>query len=161
MSTRRIEGALWTVTAALALVAALGWRATPDTEEGEPRAIPLAAAEPVLFDGESLEESATYVVEHDPFRLERRPSDLPYVPGEAGARPPPPEPPSPTLVLTGIMGGPPWQAIVRGLPGRSGETVVRQGERIGDLFVRRMVRDTVVIDGSGTSWTLTVKDAWR
>ena len=160
MSTRRIEVALWTVAAVLALIAARGWRASPNEESANPAPIPVAVAGRLLPDGDSLEADAAYTVEHDPFRLERRPSDVPYVPGIESAPPPPPEPPKPVLVLTGIMGGPPWQGVLEGLPGTGGSTVVREGQLVGELRVVRVTREEVVVEGADTTWTLRVRRTW-
>ena len=160
MSTRRTEVAIWAVTAALAFIAALGWRSAPEGRPVEAIAVPPAALEPRLLDGDSLDWEAAHVVEHDPFRLERRPSDVPYMPGVESAQSLPPEPPAPTLVLTGIMGGPPWQGIIEGFPGVRGSTVVRQGQLVGDLRIVRVTGEIVVVESADTAWTLRVRRTW-
>lgn len=157
---KRTEAAIWLATVALAFVAARGSRA-PAAEGGEgPPPTPVAAAEPSLVDADSLDEAAVYTVEHDPFRLERRPSDVPYAPGIEGAPPPPPAPPKPALVLTGTMGGPPWQGVVEGFPGARGSTVVREGQLVGELRVVRVTRESVVVEGADTTWSLRVRRTW-
>jgi hypothetical protein len=114
---------------------------------------------------ESLVAAADRVVERDPFRLERRPSAVAYAPVIDGALPQAPTPPKPTLVVTGIVGGPPWEALVDGIPGRQGSVLVRRGDVFGDstvrLSVKRIGADTVVVVGMDTTWKLTVRRAWE
>jgi hypothetical protein len=61
--------------------------------------------------------------------------------------------------VTGIF-GPPWQAVVEGIPGREGGVVVREGEVLGELRVRSIKRDTVVVVGFDTTWALAVRRPW-
>jgi hypothetical protein len=136
--------------------AVAGRRAVPD--RGEATVAAVAAQEtPRSFAAESLRVAAAYLVETDPFRVDRRPSSVAYRPDLEGAPPPPPRPPKPTLVLRGIIGGPPWEAIVDGVPERSTSTVLRQGDVVGALRVRAVGRDTVVIQGADTTWRLTMR----
>lgn len=104
------------------------------------------------------------VVDADPFRLDRTPSSIPFSLGVASASPPTSSPPvvqRPVLVLRGIAGGPPWQALVEGFPGRSGPMVVRAGDRVGELVVATIDRDTVTVRGIDTTWKLTMVRAWQ
>lgn len=71
--------------------------------------------------------------------------------------PPPPPPPRPQLVVTGIVGGPPWMAVVEGLPGRSEAAVVGSGDRVGTLVVRRVTATSVEIVAPDTVWNLAVR----
>jgi hypothetical protein len=101
------------------------------------------------------------IVPRDPFRTTRRPASLAYDPVRA-AQPPAPTPPKPALILTGIV----WDsrnpsAVVDGLPGGGGPRVVRQGEQVGALRVRRIAWDRVEVLGLDTLWTLTVREPWR
>lgn len=158
--TMRTESALWLVSAILALVAARGWAGGFDSDAGDPPATPAAPGALLMLDNDSLAAAADYAAEHDPFRLARRPSDVPYIPGIESAPPPQPAPPKPVLLLTGILGGPPWQGVVEGFPGARGSTVVRAGQRVGDLDVVQVTRDAVVVEGADTTWTLRVRRAW-
>lgn len=160
MISPRTEVALWITALWLALSAAAGWRSDPPREAQPAPVMPRAAEEPVMVDSDSLDEAAVYAVEHDPFRLERRPSEVPYAPGIESAPPIPPAPAKPALVLTGIMGGPPWQGIVEGFPGTTGSTVVRPGQLVGQLRVARVTRELVVVEGTDTTWTLRVRRTW-
>lgn len=60
----------------------------------------------------------------------------------------------PALGLQAIVGGPPWQAVVTGLPGTDGSTVVRVGDAYPPLAIRRIDVGRVVIRGRDTTWTL-------
>jgi len=97
------------------------------------------------------------VVTRDPFRPSRRPASVAYDPvtlAQALA----PQPPKPVLLLDGIAwtaGG--AQAVLEGLPGVEGQRVVRVGDVIAGLRVRRIMMDAVVVTGMDTTWTLTVR----
>ena len=69
----------------------------------------------------------------------------------------------PTLVLDGIVwdGGASPTALLEGLPGVDGPRVVRKGDIVGDLRVKDIRWDRVVIGGPDTLWTLTVKEPWK
>jgi hypothetical protein len=67
---------------------------------------------------------------------------------------PVPTTPRPNLLLRGILGGPPWDAIIDGVPGREGAVVLRAGQTVNGLAVRSVGRDTVIIRGADTTWTL-------
>jgi hypothetical protein len=108
-----------------------------------------------LFDADSLAEAIDVVRDRDLFR--------PPTP-TAGATPlssPNPaamaRPVRPPLLLRGITGGPPWQVVLEGVPGRSGHLVLRSGDEIAGLKIRAVVHDTVIIRGPDTTWRLTMK----
>jgi hypothetical protein len=108
-----------------------------------------------------LEDADDVVVAGDPFRVARAPAATAFnptadgpaapamVPGAAG-----PAPARPTLILKAIVGGPPWQAIIDGIPGQTSGTVVRAGATFDRLSVRSVTRDSVVVQGPDTSWVL-------
>lgn len=106
----------------------------------------------------NLGETVLATVGRNPFRADRRAAPLPFgAPAVIGQ---PASPPSrPLLKVTGIS-GPPWSAIVEGVPGRPSGTVVRAGERVGGLLVERISRDTVRLVGADTSWTLVLTRRW-
>jgi hypothetical protein len=99
----------------------------------------------------------------DPFRLERHPSPIAYRPELEGVAPlpPSPKPPKPPLVLAGILGGPPWEALIEGIPDHAGAVLVRQGDAFGDLKVRSVRRDSVIIQSADTTWRLGIKRTWQ
>ena len=165
MRPRHLELLLWALALSLALMA--GIRVRPGGFRGNAVAAAATAPAPVgRVAAESLTAASTVIVERDLFRLDRRPSSVPYAPTAVDG--PPSQvarPPRPTLVVTGIVGGPPWEALVDGIPGRPASVVVRRGDVFGDstgrLVVRRVGPDTVIIAGMDTTWTLTVRKAWQ
>jgi hypothetical protein len=99
--------------------------------------------------------SSAEVIGRDPFRLSNRPSRVRL--GDA----PEPERPivpryRPPLVLRGIMGGPPWTALVSGIPGERGTALLAIGDRRDSLWVRSIDATSVVLVGPDTSWVLTL-----
>lgn len=89
-----------------------------------------------------------------PFRRDRRLSNVEYDVRRALAAALPPAAPRPQLLLRGLVGGVEPAAIVEGLPGVEGPRVVRAGERVGELMVRRIANSRVVISGMDTTWAL-------
>ena len=158
MRTALLERGLWGATAVAVIVTALGVRATRASSATSAQPILAAAAEPRRLDADSIAQAVAYVVANDPFRLSRHPATVAYSPALEGFAPPAvARPPRPNLVLRGIVGGPPWGAILDGLPGRDGSVLVRRGDTLGTLVVRAVGRDTVIINGADTTWRLTVK----
>jgi hypothetical protein len=98
-----------------------------------------------------------------PFRSTRRPAARAYDPesvaglAEAATNPEP----KPPLVLTGIILGPEAAAILEGVPGHEGSTVIRQGATEAGIQVRRIGPHAVVLVGLDTTWTLTVRNPWQ
>jgi hypothetical protein len=163
MTRRALERTLWCVAFAGAVSSLVEWhRVTPPAY---PPVSPLLQASPVWIDdfGSDVQiRAATALVEGDPFRLERSPASVRYqqtLEGASGA-PSPPAPPKPMLILRGIVGGPPWEAMIDGIPGRQGSVLVHQGDALGDLNVRTISRDTVTIRGADTTWKLSMKQNW-
>jgi hypothetical protein len=112
---------------------------------------------------DSLALAEDMVVSNDPFRLANHASTVRYDPssdheaagvGGAGATIPAPHP---VLVLKAIAGGPPWQAVIDGIPGQSPGTVAQPGMRFDKLTVRVVTRDSVVIQGTDTIWVLSFR----
>lgn len=60
----------------------------------------------------------------------------------------------PALVLKGIVGGPPWTALVAGIPGNRGARLLSVGDRADSIMVRSIGSDSVVLSGPDTTWTL-------
>lgn len=158
---RAAELALWVASLSLSMIAgarARGVVASIPVSASDSLAAPPPArrerSEVLLAAGEGL-------VARDPFRLERRPSPVPYSPALESAPPPPPRPPRPALAVAGIVGGPPWEALLDGVPGRQGSVLVRGGDTLGGLRVRSVTKDNVRITGMDTTWVLTVRRVWQ
>lgn len=165
MSRRqRLELALWGLALVAATLGFQGWtRALPShaTTAAESRAAPPG---PQPFAGEALAAAAVVTAEKNPFRLDRRPPDLTYQPESEGVpmplseQPPPFRPP---LALAGVLGGPPWEAVIEGVPGREAGVLVRRGDELGELRVTTVGPERVVIRGADTTWVLTLKRPWQ
>ena len=118
---------------------------------------------PPVPDADSIDVLADVIVRRDPFRLANRPAMVVFSPTSqittmAGVPvPPPPAIVRPTLVLKAIIGGPPWQAVVDGLPSRGPDAIVNVGDAIDRFHVVSVTAQAVVIKGPDTSWTLTMQ----
>jgi hypothetical protein len=108
----------------------------------------------------AAESLARAVVAGNLFRSDRRPGAVPYDPTR-GAAPLPDGPAKPTLTLTGVVWGDEPQAVVEGLPTTDGPRVVRAGDVIGGLTIRRIEGARVMIVGMDTVWTLVVREPWK
>jgi len=121
-------------------------------------AIALAhlSARPIPTDS-ALDEAEDATISNDPFRLSNEPAAVRYdasAEGEVVSAVPVVRP---TLVLKAIIGGPPWQAVIDGIPGQPPGTIAAPGARFDKLVVRRVTRDTVVVQGPDTTWLLGFK----
>lgn len=159
MSASKMELALWAVAVALAAIGvASALHAATGGDSVSPRALPAGrslAAQAAALPGPGE------IVDHDVFRLVRRPSPVAYRPELEGVAPPPPPPKlRPPLALSGILGGPPWEALVDGFPGHDASLMVRKGDVVGTLRVRSVSADSVVIAGEDTTWRLGLRRSW-
>lgn len=169
MSRRRMEALLWALALAVLLPGGTRWRRAEPAAEAPPAARDAAPAEPRRVPRERLASAAASVAGGNPFRLDRAPAPIgfqqPPAPGMPGTFPgmapyEPPPPPRPQLLVSGIV-GPPWQAMLEGVPGREGAVVVRQGEVLGELRIREITRSVVVVASPDTTWRLTVRTPWQ
>ena len=118
-----------------------------------------ASMTPVVQDADSLATQAAMIIENDVFRLANRPSSVPYTlaPLPNVERPAPARQARPNLTLRAVMGGPPWLAVVDGLPGGVGDGVtVRAGDTFDKLVIRSVGSDTVIVQAPDTTWKLTI-----
>lgn len=153
-----VERTLWSATVLAAAACVLGLRPASVSTVTKASPLPPAAAAPHRFDADSIAHAAEYTIANDPFRLSRRPATVAYSPALEGLAPPPvARPPRPNFVLRGIVGGPPWSAIIDGIPGREGSVLLRKGDSVAAFVIRAVGRDSVIIKGADTTWQLTVK----
>jgi hypothetical protein len=160
--TRIAEPALYGAAALMALVAGLQVRRA---KSGHVVAAPVVWKSPREMnrpDPDSLLAAADRVVEADPFRLERRPADVPFGAPAASTISPAPAPSAakPNLLLSGIVGGPPWVALLDGVPGHEGSVMLRVGDTLGGITVRAVTASTATISGFDTTWKLSVRQPW-
>jgi hypothetical protein len=105
-----------------------------------------------------LADAEDATVSNDPFRLVNAPATVRFDPAVEGESASPAVPVvRPTLVLKAIIGGPPWQAVIDGIPGQPPGTIAGTGARFDKLVVRSVTRDTVVVQGPDTTWSLGFK----
>lgn len=156
MNERLLERALWSVTVVGALATLAVWL-RPAVRDASGQALVLStAAAPALLDGDSLMAAAESAIDNDLFQPQRaRPQaeDAISMPAIAVA----PRAPAPRLTLRGVIGGPPWDVIIDGIPGRPAGTVMRDGETISGFSVRVAARDTVRVRGADTTWILVLQ----
>ena len=143
----------------LGAAAAVRWSVTPPAvaasrpDPGVPalKAVPQAT----LVTADSL---ARQIAVRDPFRADRRPSAVAFEPARAEGAPPLPPPRSrPSIVVTGVLLGGTPAAILEGLPGVEGSRLLSVGDRVGEIVVRTITGDRVVVANADTSWTLPLK----
>jgi hypothetical protein len=118
-----------------------------------------AAPGMTMFDGDLLDSAASHVVTHDPFRLERKPANVAFSitpPAIAGV---PPQGPPVRIALQGMIGGPPWRAIVSGIPGHDGTIMVSSGDTLGGVTIRRIDRSGITVRVKDSTWTVTLAKA--
>jgi hypothetical protein len=113
----------------------------------------------VRYPAESL---GRRTIERDPFRAARSPADVAYDPLQsATVAAAVAAPPKPALVLTGIVWGASPEAVIEGLPGVNGARVLRAGDIVSGLAVKRIERGRVTVVGMDTVWVLTVRQPWQ
>ncbi len=164
MSARATERVLWGGAALCALIALVGWHLGAPPGAAPSSATINGAPQLVVWAGDSVSAATPSITTRDPFRLSRRPAMVPYVltpPGTGSQSLPPTRPP---LALVGLVGGPPWLAILDGVPGHAESMVARAGDTLARaptvLVLRAVRRDTVVVRGVDTTWMLPVRHPW-
>jgi hypothetical protein len=161
MSALRVEIGLALLALSLAALGARRVQTAVVTGHTPVPVVPRALALPPVEDPDSLEAARRMVIGNDPFRLANRPPDTAFTLApppnvvRAAVAATPPKPARPTLVLRAIMGGPPWLAMIDGLPGQ-GSVTVRAGDTFEKLIVRTVTRDSVIVQAPDTTWRLTL-----
>jgi hypothetical protein len=126
-----------------------------------PRAAAHDASAQVIGLGNHIAtESVAAVVSRDPFRLGRRPLLPAYDPLRL-AEQLAPQPPKPRLIVVGVVNGSEPSAVIEGLPGVEGSRVVRVGDVVAGLQIKRIANGRVVIAGMDTTWVLEVREPWK
>jgi len=136
------------------------WRAARPLAVTRPAAIPSVTTAASAGLDDSLAVAADRLVTGDPFRVSNTPASVRFDAGDdagAGAQAFTPVVSRPVLMLKGVTGGPPWQAMIDGIPGQPAGTIVRAGARFDKLLVRVVSRDSVVLQGADTTWVLTFR----
>jgi len=157
MTSRWIEAALWSIGLAGAMRGAVTIHAMHGDTRATVATMPVLTAVAKIPSADSLTEAVTAIVDDNLFRADRAAvEDNPQPPSPVvGSEPP--KPPKPALALRGILGGPPWDAVIDGIPGHEAAMVLRAGQLTNGLSVRSVSRDSVVIRGMDTTWRLILR----
>jgi hypothetical protein len=131
--------------------------------------VAVAAAVPVprippLPDSALLQQAADSLRQRNPFRLDRMPTARPFGTPEPTEAPPVPvvaEVQRPVASVVGIVGGPPWKALIEGLPGQETGALLAAGEEWNGFLVKWIRRDSVMLVTPDTTLILILKQAWR
>jgi hypothetical protein len=166
MNRRRWEAAIWIGATALLLLTARqllhgNGNASGDySNNGNVVRAAFITPALVMFEGDSLDSAVANVVTHDVFRLERKPATVAYSNAPAGVvGAPTPVIPAIRIALQGTIGGPPWSAILSGIPGHEGTVVVSAGDTLGGVSIRRVNRDSVIVRVKDSTWAVTIARA--
>jgi len=128
----------------------------------EERLAEAGAPAPAPADTAALRTFATRLRTRNPFRLDRKPAEVLYNPWEpVVAAPPAPPPVRPPLALAGLVGGPPWNALIEGIPGRESGVLLQLGDSMNGVRFVALRGDTVVLAAFDTTWSLTARRAWH
>jgi len=164
--TGRWETSCW-LAALLCSAFAIRRLAAPDPDGARTSGGASGVAQvPAPMRDDSLETLEETVTQGNLFRLARRPASAAFAPRDGRTAspmyvPPPVAPPKAALILKAIIGGPPWQGVIEGFPGREGSTMVRAGDKIDRYTVRSITRDSLVIQAPDTTYRLTMKSQWQ
>jgi hypothetical protein len=159
---RVVEAGAWIGGVIAGATSLLLWKVNTPMRPGSS---PLPAAAAFVADrltDEELNAHVEQIVDADLFRLSRTPSPIPYSSEtQINMSGPIDRPSRPQLILAGIVGGPPWVALIDGIPGRTGSVVVRRGDTLSGLLIRDITRTQTIISAADTLWKLTLKRTWK
>ena len=152
----RLDAGLFLLSILLALNGVQRARSLSATASSESSSTSIVTGRPPLLPSvDSLEEDAATITVNDPFRLANRPPGVRFSPTSLAT--PSPVPVRPFFTVRAIIGGPPWSALLEGIPGQSGGVIVSAGNTFDKLRIRSITRDTVVMQSPDTTWKLTMK----
>jgi hypothetical protein len=144
--------------AVLSFVGVARWRNAIPSEAVRPFAFGHAVSASSDSVDDILGDAEEMTASNDPFRLANAPSSVRFDPntenGASSSTAATTASVRPNLTLKAIVGGPPWQAVVDGIPGQPSGAIVRAGSVFDKLVARDVTRDSVIIKGPDTTWTL-------
>lgn len=150
-----------TVIGLLGMMAFVRVAAWPLARIGLPALSDSTSGAPARDAGQRVaSESITAIVNRDPFRIGRLPAITAYDPVRLAQAVAPPLP-RPALTLVGVVNGADASAVVEGLPGVEGPRVVRVGDSLAGLRIKKIGNNRVVIVGMDTTWVLEVREPWK
>jgi hypothetical protein len=161
MRSNSIASGLLAASLCVACAAWVRWQqAAPKVQPDRSSIASRRSFAPSVSDS-ALADAEEFTVANDPFRLSNIPPTVRYDPandgGSSGLGTPPPPPVRPVLILKAIVGGPPWQAVIDGIPGQPAGTVAHSGSKFEKLTVRAVTRDSVIVQGPDTAWVLSFR----
>lgn len=138
---------------ATAWVSRKGMRAPPASGEHE------ATDQSQPPESEDLDSAVDEIVTSDPFRLDH--AAPPLVSTQPSLVIPTPAPSIParpaTPILTALLGGPPWRAVLEGVAGSDVPVVVSGGMRVGPFVVVTVGPIGVQLTAGDTTWNLRLR----
>jgi hypothetical protein len=160
---------LWLAALALGGGAAAAFRDPAAPADAAVTASAAAPALPAATDRNRLRADAAVLRDRDPFRLARAPTAYrvgapPPLPAFPQATPlaapeytPPPAPVQAPLSVSGIVGGPPWQAVLENVPGAGRAVPLAAGEASNGVRVLWIRGDSVAVQTADGTSVLTLK----
>ncbi len=67
----------------------------------------------------------------------------------------------PAYVIRAIVGGPPWSAMIGGIPGQAGTRFVSAGDSVESFVITTITASQVTFRGSDSTWTLALLGSER
>jgi hypothetical protein len=152
VTSRRTETALWFLLLILGASAFARNITSLPSDEVQDRTTDPGVLSGIPRDRAALTRRSDSAVARAPFRLGTGRSLLRF-----GETPPEPRPVDgvalyPDVRVSAIVGGPPWQAVLQGVPGVTGDVVVRRGDRVGELSIGAITVTSVRLVSPDTSW---------
>lgn len=159
---RLVPGA-WALCGVVTLASIAAWTTAVPRVQPPQADAPAGVGPAVVADTSGLATATARLRDHDPFRVERKPAPVRFTPWESASpsAPPRPAPIRPPLALVGIVGGPPWSAVVEGIPGRETGVLLTVGEEANGIRLTEIRGDTVRLAGFDTTWALVPRRPWR
>jgi len=157
MMRRMLLVGIWSSSAALCLLGAIDTYGLlhAATQSVPPNRIPPLVAAPSRSYTTAAYDSALHVIiEGNLFRRDRGPAEA--VVQQAVALPKSVVQ-RPRIELRGLMGGPPWEVLLDGMPGHTSSVLMRIGQSTGGITVTAVRSGTVVLTGADTIWRLTLR----
>jgi hypothetical protein len=157
MTRRLLLFSLWCSSLVLFVLGASETYELADASSHTPASISVASLAiaqkrskaPAVYDSAMHE-----IVEGNVFRRDRSPAE----PMAQSLLPiPKPVLQRPHLELRGLMGGPPWEVLLEGMPGHQSSVLMRVGQSIGGIKLTAVTTGTVVLRGADTVWHLTLR----
>jgi hypothetical protein len=160
---RLLPGA-WVLSGVITLASIAAWTTAVPRLPAQPANAPAGAAPAVVLDTSGVAAATARLRDRNPFRVDRKPASVRFTPWESAppsSPPPKPAPIRPPLAVVGIVGGPPWSAVVEGIPGRETGVLLTVGEEANGIHLTEIRGDTVRLAGFDTTWALTPRRPWR